>query len=92
MSLAEEYRRQAAWRDWPRIFEALPPLRGLTVLDLGCKSFSPQLCRRVDMLEQLLELRIDWRTRRANLIATSSESGCAGAVADEIVTLRSKHS
>lgn len=36
MNLAGEYKRQAPWRDWPRVFEALPPLRGLTVLDLGC--------------------------------------------------------
>lgn len=26
----------AAWRDWSRAFDALPPLRGRTVLDLGC--------------------------------------------------------
>src|SRR5262245_37712030 len=36
MSLSEEYRRQLEWRDWPRVFEELPPLRGRTVLDLGC--------------------------------------------------------
>jgi SAM-dependent methyltransferase len=36
MSLASEYRRQAHFRPWPRIFEALPPLHGKTVLDLGC--------------------------------------------------------
>jgi ubiquinone/menaquinone biosynthesis C-methylase UbiE len=36
MSLASGYRRQAVWRAWPRIFEALPPLGGQTVLDLGC--------------------------------------------------------
>jgi len=27
---------QTDWRSWPRIFDALPPLRGQTVLDLGC--------------------------------------------------------
>lgn len=36
MSLADEYRRQRAWRDWGRVLEALPPLEGRTVLDLGC--------------------------------------------------------
>jgi SAM-dependent methyltransferase len=36
MSLVDEYRRQFAWREWPAIFAALPPLEGRTVLDLGC--------------------------------------------------------
>src|SRR3954452_23572667 len=36
MSLAEDYKRQFGWRDWPRIFDAMPRLQGLTVLDLGC--------------------------------------------------------
>jgi SAM-dependent methyltransferase len=36
MSLAREYRRQLAWRDWPRVLDALPPLEGRLVLDLGC--------------------------------------------------------
>ena len=36
MSLAEEYARQFAWRAWPEILGALPPLRGSTILDLGC--------------------------------------------------------
>ena len=36
MSLSSDYRRQFAWRDWPTIFDALPPLQGQTVLDLGC--------------------------------------------------------
>lgn len=36
MSLANEYRRQRAWRDWPTLLDALPPLGGRTVLDLGC--------------------------------------------------------
>jgi SAM-dependent methyltransferase len=34
--LADQYRRQAAWRSWNRILDALPPLAGQTVLDLGC--------------------------------------------------------
>lgn len=36
MSLAADYKRQLAWRDWPTILDALPPLAGQTVLDLGC--------------------------------------------------------
>jgi SAM-dependent methyltransferase len=36
MSLANDYRRQFAWRAWPTIFDALPPLGGRTILDLGC--------------------------------------------------------
>ncbi len=36
MSLAREYRQQFAWRAWPEILAALPPVRGRTVLDLGC--------------------------------------------------------
>jgi SAM-dependent methyltransferase len=36
VSLAREYRRQHAFRPWPAIFDALPPVEGHTVLDLGC--------------------------------------------------------
>jgi SAM-dependent methyltransferase len=36
MSLANEYRGQHRWRDWPAVLDALPPLEGRTVLDLGC--------------------------------------------------------
>ncbi len=36
MSLASDYKRQFAWRDWPTVLDALPPVRGQTVLDLGC--------------------------------------------------------
>ena len=36
MNLADYYRRQLAWRDWAGVFEALPSVRGQTVLDLGC--------------------------------------------------------
>lgn len=28
MSLAAEYKRQRAWRDWATIFDALPALQG----------------------------------------------------------------
>jgi SAM-dependent methyltransferase len=73
MSLAEEYRRQAAWRDWPRIFEALPSLGGLTVLDLGCSvgDQAAELAARgarvvgVDLNEELL--REARTTRVANV-------------------------
>jgi ubiquinone/menaquinone biosynthesis C-methylase UbiE len=34
--LADEYKRQFGWRSWPAVFDALPPLEGRTVLDLGC--------------------------------------------------------
>lgn len=36
MSLTNDYKRQLAWRAWPAIFDALPPLSGQTILDLGC--------------------------------------------------------
>ncbi|MFN0151757.1 MAG: class I SAM-dependent methyltransferase [bacterium] len=29
-------KKQFGWRDWPTVFDALPPLHGQTVLDLGC--------------------------------------------------------
>ena len=36
MGLASEHKKQFGWRDWPTIFDALPPLQGQTILDLGC--------------------------------------------------------
>ena len=36
MSLSDEYKRQFFWRSWSSIFDALPPLHGRTILDLGC--------------------------------------------------------
>ncbi len=36
MSLISDYKRQFLWRDWPAAFEALPSLKGQSVLDLGC--------------------------------------------------------
>lgn len=36
MRLANQYRRQFGWRDWPGILGALPCVAGSTVLDLGC--------------------------------------------------------
>jgi SAM-dependent methyltransferase len=36
VNLANEYRRQFCWRDWPTALAALPALSGTTVLDLGC--------------------------------------------------------
>ena len=36
MSLADEYKRQFGWRCWSSIFDALPPLHGQTIVDLGC--------------------------------------------------------
>jgi SAM-dependent methyltransferase len=36
MSLGAEYRAQRRWRDGAAIFDAVPPVRGRLVLDLGC--------------------------------------------------------
>ncbi len=36
MSLSSDYKRQFGWRDWPTIFDALPPLQGQIVHDVGC--------------------------------------------------------
>jgi SAM-dependent methyltransferase len=36
MTLSDEYKRQFEWRSWGTILDALPALRGRTVLDLGC--------------------------------------------------------
>ena len=36
MNLANEYKCQFRWRDWPTVFNALPPLDDMVVLDLGC--------------------------------------------------------
>jgi SAM-dependent methyltransferase len=62
MTLAEQYKRQLAWRDWSSIFAALPALAGQTVLDLGCSvgDQSAELARHgarvigIDMNEELL--------------------------------------
>jgi len=36
VSLPRVYQAQAAWRNWSRILDCLPPIDGRTVLDLGC--------------------------------------------------------
>ncbi len=36
VNLVEAYRRQFARRSWSRVYESLPPLQGVTILDLGC--------------------------------------------------------
>jgi SAM-dependent methyltransferase len=62
VTLADEYARQSAWRDWSPVLEALPPLEGRLVLDLGCAvgSQAAELARRgarvlgVDANEDLL--------------------------------------
>jgi SAM-dependent methyltransferase len=36
VDLIDQYRRQSRWRAWPDAYEALPPLTGARVLDLGC--------------------------------------------------------
>jgi 2-polyprenyl-3-methyl-5-hydroxy-6-metoxy-1,4-benzoquinol methylase len=63
MSLAEEYRRQLAWRSWAIILDALPLLPGHKVLDLGCAvgDQAAELAARgarvlgVDLDEELLQ-------------------------------------
>lgn len=36
MNIASEYKQQFGWRAWPEVLDALPPIRGQVVLDLGC--------------------------------------------------------
>lgn len=36
MSLARDYARQAAWRDWATAYSLLPPVVGKRILDFGC--------------------------------------------------------
>ena len=62
MSLVAEYRRQLAWRSWSTVLDALPPLCGRAVLDLGCGvgDVAAELVARgarvtgVDLQEELL--------------------------------------
>ena len=63
MRLSDEYKEQFRWRDWPRILDELPALRGRTVLDLGCGvgDQAAELAARgarvigIDMNEELLD-------------------------------------
>jgi len=62
MSLVDEYRRQSGWRDRVGALDALPPLEGCLVMDLGCGlgDVAEQLVGRgarvlgVDLDEELL--------------------------------------
>jgi SAM-dependent methyltransferase len=62
MSLADDYRRQFAWRGWPTLLESLPSLEGANVVDLGCGvgDLSAALAARgasvvgIDLNEELL--------------------------------------
>jgi ubiquinone/menaquinone biosynthesis C-methylase UbiE len=36
MSLSNEYQRQYQWRNWATVLDALPPLKGQTIFDIGC--------------------------------------------------------
>jgi SAM-dependent methyltransferase len=62
MTLADEYGRQLAWRDWETVFHHLPSLRGQRVLDLGSGvgDQAAELARRgarvigVDLNEELV--------------------------------------
>lgn len=73
MTLADEYRRQRAWRDWSRVLEALPPLAGRTVLDLGCAigDQAAELVRR--------GARVIGVDGNAELLAEARARGLAGA-------------
>jgi SAM-dependent methyltransferase len=61
MDLSNEL-RQFGWRDWSGVFEAMPPVQGLTVLDLGCGvgDLAAEMVARgariigIDMNEELL--------------------------------------
>lgn len=63
MSLSADYKRQFAWRSWSTILDALHPIAGQTVLDLGCGvgDQAAELAARgarvigVDMNEELLD-------------------------------------
>ena len=36
MNIVEEYANQFQWRSWEKVFDALPPVNGRSILDLGC--------------------------------------------------------
>src|SRR5215470_5784839 len=63
MSLAREYQRQFAWRNWPAILDALPLIEGKLILDLGCGAgdLAAEFVRRgahvigIDINQELIE-------------------------------------
>jgi SAM-dependent methyltransferase len=92
MSLAEEYRRQYAWRPWAAILAELPPLAGRTVLDLGCGvgDLAAELAARgarvigVDGNEELLRAARDRRIEGAEFRTGDLRGFDPGSVADGI--------
>lgn len=66
MSLANEYRAQTKWRNWPQVMDRLPPLSGQVILDLGCGvgDFAAMLADcgahviGLDINQQLLEVAV----------------------------------
>jgi SAM-dependent methyltransferase len=72
VDLATEYRRQLAWRDWGRAFDALPALAGSRVLDLGC-GVGDQAAALATRGARVLGLDLD-----EGLLATARARGLAG--------------
>jgi SAM-dependent methyltransferase len=73
MSIATEYQKQFEWRDWKSALDAIPDVRGQTVLDLGCGvgDLSAELVARgahvigIDGNEALLDAARSRRLRNA---------------------------
>jgi SAM-dependent methyltransferase len=93
VSLASDYGRQFAWRDWQTLFDALPLARGQTVLDLGCAvgDQAAELVARgarvigVDMNEDLLREARSRGLRDAEFrLGDLRSSGDQGVVADGV--------
>lgn len=72
MNLAAQYERQSAWRHWEPAYEALPPLAGARVLDLGCGvgAQARDLARR--------GARVTGIDRDAELVASAMRQAQAG--------------
>lgn len=76
MTLADEYRRQFAWRPWPAILECLPELRDRRIVDLGCGpgDLAAELAARgarvlaIDAHDELLQAARDRRVTRVELL------------------------
>lgn len=73
MQLADEYRRQFAWRAWPTALGLLPLAPGQTVLDLGCGV--------ADLAAELVArgARVIGVDGNDELLATARARGLAGA-------------
>lgn len=77
VSLANDYRRQAQWRDWTTAFSLLPELSGKRMLDIGCAigDQTAELARRgasvvgVDINPDLLKVARSRGIANAELVA-----------------------